>query len=288
MKTSTERASANMDDQFLEEYSADEAIRKYTKETAGYGISYLLDNDYGKLYLDALDKFLPASRRDGVRMVEFGCGGGMNLVHLVSTLERKGIAVQSAYGTDFSEKLIEAANHEADKYLSLSQKQNVKFCVGRNENLADDLAQGLGTAKSALLGTFHLILGVNTFRYCQRLKADVECATAIFDLLAPGGVCIMIDMNKGFPMFRSRFRDRLTKEKESYYLPSLEEYARPFSTAGFEILRQENFCWIPHSAGAGLTGVLRALTPVLNAVIPNHAMRSLVMSRKPVRATNVV
>ena len=44
----------------------------------------------------------------------------------------------------------------------------------------------------------------------------------------------MIDMNKGFPLFRSRFRDRLTKDEEAYYLPSLEEYAHPFSSAGFE------------------------------------------------------
>ena len=281
-RTSTEPTSININEQFLEEYSADEAIRKYTRETAGDGITYLLENDYGKLYLDALEQSASKSTApDGVRLLEFGCGGGMNVLHLVSTLERKGIPLQCAYGADFSEKLIEAANAEAAKYLSPIQQKKVRFCVARNENLAEDLAAGLGTDKSALLGSFHLILGVNTFRYCQRLKKELECATAIFDLLGEGGICIMIDMNKGFPLFRSRLRDRLTKDKEVYYLPSLEEYARPFSSVGFEIIRKENFCWIPHSAGPRLTEILKALTPALTSVAPNHAMRSLVVSRKP-------
>jgi|HubBroStandDraft_6_1064221.scaffolds.fasta_scaffold02580_4 2-polyprenyl-3-methyl-5-hydroxy-6-metoxy-1,4-benzoquinol methylase len=284
MTISTERPSANIDELFLKEYSAEEAIRKYTKETAGEGISYLLENDYGKMYLDALENSIPRSAvEDGVRLIEFGCGGGMNLVHLVSTMERKGIALQRAYGTDFSEKLIEAANQEAKTYLSPKQNEKIQFCPARNENLVEDLAKGIGSPKSALLGSFHLILGVNTFRYCQRLKADVECARAIFDLLVEGGICIMIDMNKGFPLFRSRFRDRLTKDEEAYYLPSLEEYARPFSTVGFELLRKENFCWIPHSAGPRLTWFLKALTPALNSMAPNRAMRSLVISRKPGR-----
>jgi hypothetical protein len=107
-----------------------------------------------------------------------------------------------------------------------------------------------------------------------------KCVGAIFDLLTDGGVCIIIDMNQKFPAFRSRFRDRLTKEKGAYYLPSLDEYARPFSSGGFEILRKENFCWIPHSAGPGLTAVMKALTPMLSALVPNRAMRSLVISRK--------
>ncbi len=278
----SEPTVAQMDEEFLKEYSAEEAIRKYTKETAGEGISYLLENDYGKIYFDALKNSLPkVAVQGGVRLLEFGCGGGMNLLHLVSSMEQKGIVVQCAYGADFSPKLIGAANEETNRYLSPSQSKKVRFCVARNENLAEDLATGVGIQKSALLGSFHLIVGVNTFRYCQRLKKDVECAKAIFDLLTAGGICVMIDMNNKFPLFRSRFHDQLTKEKEAYYLPTLEEYARPFSSVGFEIIRKGNFCWIPHSAGRGLTRVLRLLTPVLNSIAPNHAMRSLVISRRP-------
>lgn len=285
MKTMTEeQAPVGIAEQFLEEYSAEAAVRKYTKATAGQGISYLLENDYRQIYVDALAKScIRSAGPKGARVLEFGCGGGMNLVHLMSVLEREGIAVERAYGTDFSTKLITAANQEAQKYLSPRQREKVQFCAARNEDLADDMAVGLGVHQNELLGSFHFILGVNTFRYCQRLQKEVDCATGIYNLLAPGGVCVVIDMNHGFPFFRSRFRDQMTKEKEAYYLPTLEEYAHPFSVAGFETLRKENFCWIPHSAGPALTKVLRALTPALNAMVPSHAMRSLVVSRKPGR-----
>jgi SAM-dependent methyltransferase len=285
MKTmNNDHPLVGIDEQFAKEYSSEQAVKKYTKETAGSGISYLLQNEYGKIYLDALARIMSESRaRNGVRLLEFGCGGGMNLLHLVSAMERNGIALDRAYGTDFSSKLIEAANQEAKKYLSLRQNEKVRFCVGRNENLAADLSGGVGVDQSAILKSFHLIMGVNTFRYCQRLKKETECAQAIFDLLTEGGICIVIDMNQNFPLFRSRFRDRLTKEKETYYLPSLDEYARPFSEVGFEILRKGNFCWIPHSAGPWLTAFLKALTPALNSIVPNYSMRSLVIARKPER-----
>jgi SAM-dependent methyltransferase len=284
MNVSDSQNIGHMDQEFLKEYSAEEAIRKYTRETAGAGISYLLEHEYGKIYLDALEKSLSEpARQTGVRILEFGCGGGMNLLHLASTLERRGIAVQCAYGADFSPKLIDAANAEAKRYLSPMMKEKVRFSVARNETLAQDLANGLGVASKTLLGSFHLILGVNTFRYCQRLKTDVVCARAIFNLLEDGGICVMIDMNNRFPLFRSRFRDHLMKEKELYYLPSLDEYAKPFSAVGFDIIQKGNFCWIPHSAGPRLTSLLRKLTPMLNSVARNHAMRSLVISRKPGR-----
>lgn len=281
----TQDPLSNINEQFLNEYSSKQAIRKYTRETAGNGISYLLEKDYSDIYLDALKKAVSKSgAQDGVRILEFGCGGGMNLLHLISLMEQNGIALQNAYGTDFSPTLIEAANREAKTYLSDGHRQKVHFCVARNENLLEDLAAALSFTSSALLGSFQFILGVNTFRYCHRLKREVECTKAIFDLLREGGICVMIDMNKGFPLFRSRFRDRLVKKRESYYLPSLDEYARPFSSVGFEILRKSNFCWIPHSAGPRLSQLLRALTPALDSIVPNHAMRSLVVAQKP-RAT---
>jgi hypothetical protein len=90
----------------------------------------------------------------------------------------------------------------------------------------------------------------------------------------------MIDMNRRFPAFRSKFRDKKTKPEAERYLPSLEEYAAPFEQAGLEILRKENFCWIPHSASARMTQLCRLLTPALNAVAQPMAMRSLVVSRK--------
>ena len=92
----------------------------------------------------------------------------------------------------------------------------------------------------------------------------------------------MIDMNRRFPAFRSKLRDRKTKPEAERYLPSLEEYAVPFEQVGLEVLRKTNFCWIPHSAGAQLTRFCRLLTPALNLVAKPMAMRSLVISRKGV------
>lgn len=274
-------APSKLGGEFLDEYSTDKSIRRYTKETAGHGISYLLDHDYGNIYLEVLENYIPKSRiQKGIRLWEFGCGGGMNLLHLISAMDRRGIPLDRAYGSDFSETLIEAANREANKYLTPEQKAKVEFCVARNENLIGDVTRGLGISKEALLGSFDVILGVNTIRYCHRLMKENECVRAIFDLLTDSGVCIVIDMNNKFPAFRSRMRDRLTKEEKAYHLPALDEYARPFLSAGFEILKKENFCWIPHSAGPGLTAVMKALTPVLSALAPSRAMRSLVISRK--------
>ena len=77
-------------------------------------------------------------------MLEFGCGGGMNLLHLVSVLSRDGFKVESAIGTDFSPVLIEAANKEAQSYLTSQQRSRVQFCVAKNETLLEDLSAGLG------------------------------------------------------------------------------------------------------------------------------------------------
>lgn len=280
-KTMHYEIPSKLNDDFLKEYSSEESIRRYTKETAGYGISYLLNHDYGEIYFSVLDKYIPKSRiQKGIRLWEFGCGGGMNLLHLVSAMERRGIVIDRAYGTDFSERLIEAANREARTYLSPEQREKVQFCIAKNENLVAGVTEGLGIPREDLLGSFDLVIGVNTIRYCHRLMNQNECVKGISDLLAPGGVCVVIDMNNKFPAFRSRFRDRLTKEKESTYLPSLDEYGSPFRAAGFEILKNENFCWIPHSAGYALTTVMKGLTPVLDTLANSRAMRSLVISRK--------
>jgi hypothetical protein len=89
-------------------------------------------------------------------------------------------------------------------------------------------------------------LGVNTLRYCHRLNNEKECAQGIHDLLKGGGVCVVIDMNDRFPVFRARLRSFLTKRKDSEYLPSPDEYARLFASTGFEIRGKEHSTWIPH------------------------------------------
>jgi 2-polyprenyl-3-methyl-5-hydroxy-6-metoxy-1,4-benzoquinol methylase len=272
-------------DVYLEEYSGDNAIARYTSRTAGHGISYLLRNDYAETYLSAVNQFLKVCTETPLRLLEFGCGGGMNIITLFALLERSGRKIERAIGADFSEKLILAANRECKTLLKPEQQVKMHFVVARNETIAADLRTALSLSESELKDSFHVILGVNTFRYCHRLGKEEECARDLATLLAPGGLCIMIDMNQKFPAFRSKFRDKKTKPEMERYLPSLDEYAKPFAEAGLEILRKENFCWIPHSAGPGLTNVCRVLTPVLNAVAKRRAMRSLVVARKQALAS---
>jgi SAM-dependent methyltransferase len=264
---------------FLEEYGSEDAVRKYTTETAGFGINYLLRNDYARVYLSAVDSYLRTSPPRPLRLLEFGCGGGMNIISLVSLLERKGISVECVYGTDFSTRLVQSAAQEAKASFTSSLARRVSFHVARNERLAEDLAAACGKPVEDLVGFFDLIVGVNTFRYCHRLGKELDCASDIYRLLRPGGVCINIDMNNRFPAFRSHLKGSVEDPAECY-LPSLEEYAAPFDSAGFEILRKENFCWIPHSAGRALTHCCRIVSPFLNFVAPSRAMRSLVVARK--------
>jgi len=125
-------------------------------------------------------------------------------------------------------------------------------------------------------------LGVNTMRYSHRTGRQMSAVRDIMALLKPGGVCVNIDMNNRFPLFRSALKNKFRAHKvEESYIPSLEEYAAPFKKSGFEILREEHFCWVSHSAGKNLCIALRTLTPVLNTLFKSHAMRSLVVARKP-------
>jgi SAM-dependent methyltransferase len=270
-------------DTFFQEYTSQDAILKYSRTTAGFGISYLLDHDYKAVYLEALGQLSPEVRQRGIRLLEFGCGAGMNLLHLVSVLRREGIQVERAVGTDFSPVLIEAAQREGKDYLREEEQRNIGFYVAKNETLMDDLSSALGTRRSELENSFDFILGVNTIRYCHRAGKQLDCARDIFNLLAPGGVCVVIDMNDRFPAFRSALKNKLRSNKENEeecYLPSLEEYTAPFQQAGFEVSRSEHFCWIPHSAGRFMTGFLRSLSPVLKTVAGSRAMRSVVVAKK--------
>jgi SAM-dependent methyltransferase len=271
-------------DSFFREYTSQDAILKYTKATAGFGISYLLDHDYKKVYLQALALLPVEMKRGPLRILEFGCGGGMNLLHLLTVLSRDGFNVEQAIGSDFSPVLIEAANKEARSYLNPQQRSRVQFCVAKNETLLEDLSTNLEQDPSELENSFQFIIGVNTIRYCHRAGKQLDCARDIFRLLAPGGVCVVIDMNNRFPAFRSELKNKLRGKKEQgeeCYVPSLEEYTAPFQQAGFEVSRSEHFCWVPHSAGRFMTGLLRSLSPILSTVTGSRAMRSLVVVKKP-------
>jgi SAM-dependent methyltransferase len=277
--------SLTQGDSFFQEYTSDDAIVKYTRRTAGFGINYLLDHDYKAVYLDALRLLPERVLSDGIRILEFGCGGGMNLIRLLAILRNAGIRVKKAIGTDFSPVLIDAAKREARDLLAQGDLEHLEFYVAKNERLIDDLATTAPRNRSELENSFHFILGVNTIRYCHAAKKEMDNARDILNLLVPGGVAVIIDMNNRFPLFRSDLKNRFRREKEEECIvPSLEEYAAPFFSAGFEVLRKEHFCWVSHSCGRMLCGILRTLSPLLNLAFRSRAMRSLVVARKPKRA----
>ena len=265
-------------DSFLVEYGSEQAVRKYTTRTSGYGISHLLRHDYARIYADAVDTYFRGREVRPLRLLEFGCGGGMNITRLVGMLDKRRNPVECAIGTDFSPRLVHAAKEEADTYLPARLAKNVSFYVARNEELESDLLNHFGGDRNQL-GSFDIIIGVNTFRYCHRLGTQGQCAKAVYRLLRPGGICINIDMNDRFPAFRSRLRGS-SQNTEECYIPSLAEYAAPFEDAGFQVIRKGHFCWIPHSAGPALTTACRVAAPFLNLMASSRAMRSLVIARR--------
>ena len=120
-------------DAFFDEYTSSNAILTYSRGTAGLGISYLLDHDYKDIYLQALALLPTGVVEQGIRVLEFGCGAGMNLLHLLGLLRREGINIVSALGTDFSPVLIETARAEANNCLDAREREKVQFYVAKNE-----------------------------------------------------------------------------------------------------------------------------------------------------------
>jgi SAM-dependent methyltransferase len=206
---------------YLDQYSAENEISKYTWATAGSGINYLLDHDYKAVYLEALNLLPEQTCQDGIRILEFGCGGGMNLLRLVSTVKSSGIHIAQAIGTDFSPAMVETARREAKDYLRGQDSDSLQFCVARNESLISDISTSAGIDKSSLQNSFHFVLGVNTIRYSHDANKERDCVRDIFNLLVPGGICVVIDMNNRFPLFRSDLRNRVRRKRETVLCPIL-------------------------------------------------------------------
>lgn len=269
-------------DVYMQEYTRDDIIAKYISESAGDGIAYILKHVYAPTYLRAIRELI-AARPKGhqFRVMEYGCGGGMNLLRIAELLQSEGAALERGFGADFSPPMIEAARKEATDHLPQQLSSKLTYVVAGNESLIPDLCRELNVPRKDLAGTFDLIVGVNTTRYAHRLSRENELSRDIFELLAPGGQTVMIDMNKYFPLFRSRVRRGFVSRSDETYIPSLKEYTDPFAKAGFEVTESRNFCWIPHSANPNLLKICRALSPVLDVVCSPFAMRSLVVGRRP-------
>lgn len=267
------------------EYDNLETIERYRRASAGEGIDYLLRTTYGPLFMASAQAALRDTGSDRLRVLEFGCGAGMALHHLVEMLGEAAIEVDLAVGTDFVPAMVAAAEGDRDAFGSEWAKERMRYVVAPNETLARDIAEGLSVPAETLARSFHIAIGVNAFRFAVRHDTSAAVVGQLNLLLARGGRTVIIDMNDRFPYGLKPTRKEpgergLPLRLGNAPLPSLSEYARPFRDAGFEVLREEHFCWIPHSARGARYRLARAASPLLDRLVPERAMRSLVVAAK--------
>jgi len=285
---------------FHSEYDRAEIVRKYRRKTAGYGINYLIPNIYGPIYINNIKELArEVQLQKDLRILEFGCGAAMNLLYLASVLPYLGFPILEAYGTDFSEKMIKAAHDELTEYPQIEKSGFVKFVVASNETIREDLAHFLNRSPDELKNFFHFIFGINTLRFSWPSNTLKQTVFQLHQMLITGGRLLIIDMNNRFPYSlvnnfrnslqrlkgvgreRSLFQDLWKVWSTGNDLPSLDQYANTLQSVGFKILSKSNFCWIPHSSGRVRYLFFRAITPILDTLIPTRAMRSLIIARKP-------
>jgi SAM-dependent methyltransferase len=278
-------------DVFLAHYTQPGVITRYLPSSAAPGIHYVVKHVYGAIYHITIGTIAACRpQHHEFRILEYGCGGGMNLLQLIQLFRAQGARLASAIGTDFSWSMIKAARNEAEQHLSAEMKQVVQYFLARNETIAQDLGIGLGRHSRELHNTFDLILGVNTFRYTYRLKQDGACARDLFALLQPGGCSIMIDMNRGLQFRGSRIHGLCKRAGRRYYIPSLAQYSRPFQEAGFRIICARTFfCFthlpfvmsLPGRLNTALLALCRRAKPMFDTCLSRFAKHSLVIARKP-------
>lgn len=275
---------------YLAEYSQPRVIAFYLPGTAATGIGNIVKNVYRPIYQKIIKTIL--SQRPNqyeFRILEYGCGGGMNLLELIDLIHAEGAHVASAIGTDFSAPMLEAARGEAARSLSAEQNSTVTYLAASHGMLTQDIAASLRMQPQELHNTLDLVLGVNTFRYAYRLKQAKICARELFGLLRPGGYSIMIDMNRSVRFKGSRAYDCLTRSKQQYYVPNLREYSTPFQEAGFSIEEVRRFfcftrldcAWLPFQLRTLVLSLCRRLRPTFDLYLSFLAQHTLVIAKKP-------
>src|SRR5688572_30607650 len=126
-------------DIFLDEYSRDDVIAKYLNDTAGAGIAHALHHVYGPVYADVIRQLAAQRPRSHkFRVLEYGCGGGMNLVKVLDLLRQQGSEIELGIGADFSPRMVEAAQGDVVPRLPTALRDRVRFAVAANETLAQD------------------------------------------------------------------------------------------------------------------------------------------------------
>lgn len=88
---------------YLDDYSQEHDIARYLSQTAGVGVAYVLEHVYGPIYSEVMESLITqAPGPQPFRVLEYGCGGGMNLLRMIELLQARGAKLDRAFGTDFS------------------------------------------------------------------------------------------------------------------------------------------------------------------------------------------
>jgi hypothetical protein len=172
-------------------------------------------------------------------MLEFGCGGGMNLLQLVSVLGRHSFNIESAIGTDFSPVVIQAAKKEAQSYLIPGERSHVRFCVAKNETLLEDLSAGLGQELSKLENSFHFIIGVNTNPLLPSRRKAVRLRTRHFPPARTGRSLCGDRHERPLSRFSQQLEEQASCQQATgrrVLPPSLQEYTAPFQQVGIPLV----------------------------------------------------
>ena len=92
-------------------------------------------------------------------------------------------------------------------------------------------------------GVFDVALAIDTLKYMAEASI-AELFAKMNSLLAPGGMLVVCEINQD--SWRNRLSERLGRRRgPGYNIASTDGYREALAGAGFEIVREQGFLWMP-------------------------------------------